>query len=364
MERLDDFYSALFEEAFHPKIIDMKKPNYPTIEDVAQAAKVSTATISRAINDPAKVAKPTRNRIEAVIRKMGYTPNHGGRVLASSKSNTVGAIIPTMANSMFASGLQAFQEKLAESGITLLVASTGYDNEKEFQQIRSLMAQGADGLLLIGESRAPESIDYLTLRKIPYVISWSYKSDPARVFAGFDNSKAAYAMTRQILELGHRKIAMIAGSSRDNDRASERIEGVKRAVKSFGNNAKLTAIIETQYSVENGGNAFEQLMFRCEQPTAIVCGNDVLAAGAVVRAQKKGINIPKEVSITGFDDITLASVVTPPLTTVRVPQVEMGGAAAQLLLKQISEEAQPASIEFDTEIVQRESLAAPPSLSD
>jgi len=342
----------------------MKKPDYPTIEDVAQAAKVSTATISRTINEPEKVAEPTRIRIEAVIREMGYTPNHGGRVLASSRSNTVGAIIPTMANSMFASGLQAFQEKLADSGVTLLVASTGYDNDKELQQIRSLMTQGADGLLLIGESRAQESIDFLTLRKIPYVISWSFKPDPTRVFAGFDNSKAAYAMATKILELGHRRIAMIAGSSRDNDRASDRIEGVKRAVSSYGNNAKLIAIIEADYSVEHGGNAFEELMSSTKPPTAIVCGNDVLAAGAVVRAQKKGINIPKDVSITGFDDITLASVVSPPLTTVRVPQIEMGGAAAQLLLKQLSEEAQPASIEFDTEIVHRESLAAPPALSD
>jgi len=349
---------------FALQIIEMKKPDYPTIEDVAQAAKVSTATISRAINEPDKVAEPTRARIEAVIREMGYTPNHGGRALASSRSNTVGAIIPTMANSMFASGLQAFQERLAEAGVTLLVASTGYDNEKELQQIRSLMAQGADGLLLIGESRAPESIEYLALRKIPYVISWSYKADPTRVFAGFDNSKAAYAIANNILELGHRRLAMIGGNSRDNDRASDRIEGVKKAVKSFGDNAKLIEIIETNYSIESGGYAFEQLMSRSDAPTAIVCGNDVLAAGAVVRAQKKGINIPKDVSITGFDDITLASVVSPPLTTVRVPQIEMGGAAAELLLKQLSDDIQPASIQFDTEIVHRESLAVPPSLSD
>ena len=339
----------------------MRKPNYPTIEDVAQAAKVSTATISRAINEPSKVAKPTRDRIESVIREMGYTPNHGGRVLASNRSNTVGAVIPTMANAMFASGLQAFQEKLAESGVTLLVASSGYDNEKEFYQIRTLVAQGADGLLLIGESRAPESIEFLNLRKTPYVISWSYQSDTDRVFAGFDNNKAAYMMANHVLKLGHRRIAMVVGNSRNNDRAKARIEGVKRAVKSYRNGATLTQIIQTDYSIENGGDAFEKLMSNIEAPTAIVCGNDVLAAGAVVRARSMGVDVPGDVSITGFDDISLASVVSPALTTVRVPQISMGGAAAELLLKQLFEEERPSSVEFDTHIVSRESLGSPPA---
>lgn len=337
----------------------MKKLNNPTLEDVARAANVSTATISRSINTPDKVATSTRDRIQNVIRELGYTPNSGGRMLASNRSNIVGAVIPTMANAMFASGLQSFQEELSDSGVTMLVASTGYDGKHELRQIRSLLSRGADGLLLIGASRPPESSRFLAIRQVPYVVSWCYKSDPNLLFAGFDNHKAAYRMTMEVLNIGHRQIAMIGGISEGNDRAGNRIDGVKCAISESGNNAKLINLIETDYSQENGGNAFEQIMKAPETPTVIICGNDVLAAGAIVRARQLGIAIPQQVSITGFDDIGIARAVYPSLTTVRVPQQEMGRSAARLLLDLLFKEGSPSSMEFETEIVHRESLAPP-----
>lgn len=337
----------------------MIRTNNPTLEDVARAANVSTATISRSINEPHKVATNTRERIEKVIQELGFTPNFGGKVLATNRSNTVGAIIPTMDNSMFASGLQAFQEALSASGIITLVSSTGYDSDHELNQIRSLVAHGADGLLLIGASRPQETNDFLALRNIPYVISWSFEADESRVFAGFDNKKAAYKMTRKVLEFGHRRIDMIAGCSIGNDRASARIQGLKQALSDFGPEARLLHVIETDYSLEHGGNALENLMNSPDAPTAIVCGNDVLAVGAILRAQQLGLRVPEEISITGFDDISLATAVSPPLTTVRVPQRRMGKMAATLLMELLSTGTPPASIEIDTEVVLRGSLTTP-----
>lgn len=337
----------------------MIKTNNPTLEDVALAADVSTATISRSINEPHKVAKNTRERIEKVIRELGFTPNFGGKVLATNRSNTVGAIIPTMDNSMFASGLQAFQEALAAAGIITLVSSSGYDSDHELRQIRSLVAHGADGLLLIGASRPQETTDFLALRNIPYVITWSFDIDQSRLFAGFDNRKAAYEMTRKVLEYGHRRIDMIAGYSAGNDRASARVQGVRQALSDFGSDAALRQVIETDYSLEQGGNALELLLRSSDAPTAIVCGNDVLAVGAMLRAQKIGVKVPDDISITGFDDINLAMAVTPPLTTVRVPQKRMGKLAASLLMKLLATGVRPKSIEIDTDIVVRGSLAAP-----
>ncbi len=342
----------------------MKKPVHPTLEDVARAANVSTATISRAINTPDKVALQTRLQIQDVIRELGYTPHSGGRTLASNRSNTVGAIIPTMANAMFASALQAFQEELSTAGVTLLVASSGYDGRHEFSQIQSLITHGADGLLLIGAARLPETRQFLALRQIPYVVSWCYKPNSKLLFAGFDNQKAAYAMTMEVFRQGHRSIAMIAGISKGNDRASNRIKGVKQAVKHYGKNARLVKVIEASYSQTDGGDAFAQLMQRADVPTAIVCGNDVLAAGAIIRARQMGIAVPQDVSITGFDDIDIASVVYPPLTTVRVPQRRMGRSAAKLLLEMLFTDNTPSSIEFDTEIIHRESLAPPRQLAN
>jgi len=326
----------------------------PTLEDVARAAKVSTATISRSINEPDKVAKDTRQRIEKAIEHLGYTPNFGGRVLASNRSNIVGAVIPTMANAMFASGLQVFQEVLSQSSYNLLVASSGYNTETELQQIKSLVAQGADGLLLIGSTRPDDTTRFLKLRNIPYVIAWCYQNDSSRHFAGFNNTKAAAQIARAVLSKGHRQIAMIAGHATQNDRSANRITGVTETIVAQ-KNATLLSVVETDYTLDSGGDAFETIMNSHKLPSAVICGNDVLAAGAIVRARKLGIEIPREVSVTGFDDISLATVVSPALTTVRVPQLEMGRSAATLMLELLSNK-NPKSRELQTEIVYRESL--------
>ena len=332
----------------------MSRKASPTLEDVARTAQVSTATISRSINEPDKVAKDTRERIEKAIEVLGYTPNFGGRVLASNRSNIVGAVIPTMANAMFASGLQVFQEVLSQSSYNLLVASSGYNTDTELQQIKSLVAQGADGLLLIGSSRPDDTTRFLKLRNIPYVIAWCYQDDSSRHFAGFDNTKAAALIAKLVLKKGHRQIAMIAGHASQNDRSKNRIAGVAKTIAAQ-KNATLLPVVETDYSLDSGGDAFETIMNCPKPPTAIICGNDVLAAGVIVRARQLGIDIPREVSVTGFDDIALAQVVSPSLTTVRVPQLEMGRSAANLMLELLSNK-RPKSTELQTEIVQRESL--------
>ena len=334
----------------------MKNPRNPTLEDVAREARVSTATISRSINEPHKVAKPTLDRIEEVIRRLGYTPDFGGKLLASRRSDTIGAIIPTMSNAMFATGLQAFQEVLAVAGKKLLVASAGYNSKDEFNQIRSLITHGADALLLIGSTRPQETIDFLTIRNIPYLISWCYKDNSENIYSGFDNEKAAKSIAQKVLDFGHRKIAMIAGQTIGNDRAASRIAGVRTAIREYGNKAKLVNLLETSYSLDDGGTAFEQIMSINDPPTAIICGNDVLAAGATIRARQLSIDVPEQVSLTGFDDIDLASAIFPALTTVRVPQIEMGKMAAQLLLRLIAKETNVHSVEFDTEIIMRDSL--------
>ncbi len=349
--------------AFEPKgryISQMNKSTAPTLEDVARMAGVSTASISRALNDPDKVSKPTREKIEAAIDALGYTPHFGGRVLALSRTNTVGAIIPSMANAMFASGVQAFQEVLSEAGVNLLVASTGYDPEHELRQIKALVGHGADGLLLIGSARPQATQDFLKKRGVPHVLSWCFRQDPGRTFVGFDNRQAAYDATSRILAEGHRRIAMICGLRQGNDRAQDRYDGVQAAIADFGQGAQLLQVMEAKYRIEYGAEAFAEIMRTNPAPTAIICGNDVLAAGALMRARDLSVDVPGRVSLVGFDDIGLASVVTPPLATVRVPQIEMGRVAARVLLDRLSGAPEVDSVELNTEFIHRGSLAPPP----
>jgi LacI family transcriptional regulator len=335
----------------------------PKLEDVARLAGVSTATVSRCLNTPDKVIDATRKRVLEAVKQLGYMPNFGARALAAKRSNTIGAVIPTMENSIFARGLQAFQEKLTENNFDLLVASSSYKRASEYKQIRSLVARGAEGLLLIGTERDDEIYEFLADRNIHYVLSWSFhdnKDAPYHDhFVGFDNASSMAAMTGKVIDLGHKNIAMISGQRRDNDRAFERALGFKSAFDTRGLEFDASSIVEAQYDFADAGAVCQKMLQQSNPPTAIVCGNDVLAVGAIMRAQELGVNVPKDVSITGFDDIQIASVISPTLTTVHVPHRQMGHFAAKTLLDLIQNHAQIKSTKLSTHIVDRASLSAP-----
>ena len=331
----------------------------PTLHDVARKAGVSTATVSRALNTPDAVIESTRELVLRSVEELGYTPNFGGRALVSNRYDTVGAVIPTMDNAMFAKGLQAFQETLAEAGVTLLVSSSGYDPVREFQQIQALVGRGTDGVLLIGAERPESSYAFLERRNIPFVSAWTLREHSGRCFVGFDNSAAATEITRKAIELGHRQVAMVAGECQGNDRARDRVEGVRRALNEAGLDGASMPVVEVPYSVDAARQACADLLNLQTRPTVIICGNDVLAVGVMSHAKSVGLKVPGDLSVTGFDDIELASVTDPALTTVRVPQRSMGEAAARAVLALRAGATDQRSVELSTRVVMRDSLAAP-----
>ncbi len=331
----------------------------PTLDDVAKMAGVSTATVSRCLNNPDRVVEATRQRVLSAVDTLGYTPNFAARVMAAKRSSTIGAIIPTMENAIFARGLQAFQEELHRHGYTLLVSSSAYKPEIEEEQIRTLVARGADGLLLIGHDRDPQIYDYLERREIPALVAWSFLPDARVPSIGFDNRAAMFELANRVIGLGHRHIGVISGISLGNDRARLRIEGVKDAVIQNDLATDDLTIIETPYEVENGGDAFSELMSLDTPPTAVLCGNDVLAVGALYKAREIGVKVPEDISITGFDDIELARIATPSLTTVHVPHREMGRQAALELVEMVEKQASGEGSRLATTIVERQSLGRP-----
>ncbi|MEM6665211.1 MAG: LacI family DNA-binding transcriptional regulator [Pseudomonadota bacterium] len=331
----------------------------PTLDDVAKRAGVSTATVSRTLNFPKKVRAETRETVENAVRDLGYTPNFAGRVLASNRTNTIGAVIPTMDNAIFARGIQALEEELAASGITLLVATSQYEKQREDEQIRTLLARGIDGLILIGEDRAESLYDYLDTRRMPYVLLWTHRHNDRHITIGFDNVKAARALTERVLEAGHRTIAMIAGTTAGNDRARDRVAGVRAAMENQGLTLVTPYLVEVAYGIDVSERTATDLLSLSPRPSVIICGNDVQATGALRAARKMGLAVPLDLSIIGFDDIDLAQVVEPPLTTVRVPHARMGRTAARTLVNWIKSGNPPERVMFDTDIVMRQSLAPP-----
>ena len=338
----------------------MSRPlRHPTLDDVAKQAGVSTATVSRCLNTPDQVSTKTRAKVTEAVNLLGYTPHFGARVLAAKRTQTIGAIIPTMENAIFAEGLQAFQESLHEKGYTLLVSSTAYRPELEAEQIRTLIARGADGLLLIGYERDATIYDYLRARGLPFVLAWAHRADSPHTAIGFDNLAAMAELTSEVLRQGHRRIAVISGICAGNDRATDRVAGVRQALRMAGLDTDGFAMVEAAYTFAAGAAAFGTLMDTPTPPTVVICANDVLAVGAMQRARDMGLAVPGDVSITGFDDNAVSTLVTPRLTTVHVPHREMGTMAAQELIGQIAEKRSGSSHRLESGLRLRETLAPP-----
>lgn len=328
----------------------------PKIADVASVAGVSTATVSRFLNNKQALKSDTQERVQAAIDLLGYIPDLNARALARGRGSLFGAVIPTMENAIFAEGMEAMQSWLTQHNATLMVASSGYDPNIEFEQIKRLISHDVAALLLIGCARPAETTEFISNQGIPFCTAWSYRADTTHAQIGFNNFRAAFDMGKLIFDSGHTEVGVIGGQTHWNDRAQERIAGVTDFFRQAGYPISEAQILESPYKPEDAAEAFEILLTLNPHITAVFCGNDVLAAGAIMKARSMGLRVPEDVSITGFDDISLASVVSPSLTTVHLPHRYMGEMAAKVLWNAVNNDQAVQSAEIPFTIRQRESL--------
>ena len=331
-----------------------------SVRDVAHLAGVSIATVSRTINTPEMVRPVLRQKIEKAITELGYVPDGNARALVRRRTMTIGAIVPTIDNAIFSTLLRGLQTKLQENEYTLLLASSNYSLEQEAEEVRTLLIRGVDGVLLVGNQRAPEVYDLLENSAKPYVNTYAFDDHMDHPSVGFNNWKAGETIVDHLAGLGHERIAVIAGITTDNDRARARVQGIKTGLAR--NNLQFNAeqYLECPYTLEAGRAALRTLMQRQPKPTAIICGNDILACGAIFQCQRSNINVPGDISIAGIDGLSIGGHVTPSLTTMSVPFYEMGELAATSLLNRLNSNAKtPDKIELEATLRIRESTAAP-----
>ncbi|MBL8359084.1 MAG: LacI family DNA-binding transcriptional regulator [Rubrivivax sp.] len=328
-------------------------PTLPTIGDVARRAGVSTATVSRVVNQPDSVREIPRAKVEAAIAQLGYVPHAGARTLKSRRTGTIGAIFPTVDNAIFAKAIDALQHRLAEAGHQLLIATHDYSPATEESQAVNLLTRGADALVLCGTGQRPALLARLRARGVPVVHVMSWPPPPGLACVGFDNARAMAPVVRYLMDLGHRRIAMLAGLTRDNDRAAARLTGVRAALEAAGLPLPAGRVVERRYALAEAREGLQRLMEATPPPTAIVCGNDVLAFGALFEAQRLGLQVPRDLSIVGFDDLELASHVQPALTTVHVPAETMWRRAAEHVLALLDGREPPPAAEVEVSFVVR-----------
>jgi LacI family transcriptional regulator len=242
-----------------------------------------------------------------------------------------------------------------------VLATHYYDLSTELRVTRQMVQHGVDAFVFVGLDHDPELFSLLDRYGRPYVLTWGVDASRLHPSIGFDNRAATYAMTRHLLDLGHRRVALISAPTAGNDRARERGAGVRGALAAAGLSLADENVRYGRIALESGVTAMRELLSRRVRPTAVIATNDVFAVGAMIACREAGVRIPDDVSITGVDDTDLGATQTPGLTSIRTPIVEIGRAAALQLFARL--EGRPAELqqELPFELVQRGSTAPPPA---
>ena len=309
----------------------MKREKFADIIDVANRAGVSPATVSRAFNHPDLVKPATRRKIQAAVEETGYIRNRAAQAIHGRRSGTVGLIVPTLDNAIFAKLIQSFSETLNELGFTMLVATHGYDLQREHKLLRSLLEHRIEGIGLIGLDHEDATYLLLERRNTPAIAMWNYADDSRISCVGSDNYLAGRKSASHILELGHRKIALVFPPTAGNDRAAFRLAGATETLAAAGVSVPDCWKLETQYSIAKAKRACLELYRQPDAPSALIAGNDVIAQGAVFAAAEAGIPVPQSLSIAGIGDFAGSAEIVPALTTVQVQSDEIGHKAAEIL---------------------------------
>lgn len=333
--------------------------NNVTTSDVARLAEVSTATVSRTLNTPNLVRPEVRERVEAAVEKLGFIPNDSARALRQNKTRLIGVVVPTLSYALYAEFYQKLQEALAKHGFFALLATSEYDLHVEAEQAIRLIRQGAQGLVLVGKVREKRLSDFLAASRVPTVNTYVVDPTDNTNNVGFDNVKAIESAVDHLIALGHRRIAMLSGiTTGRNDRALARRRGYEATMQRHGFETE-GWVEEAPYTIAGGRSALRSMLDRALKPTALVCGSDMLAIGALQECKMRSINVPRDLSIMGFDDLEIAAHLDPPLSTVEVPSKEMGMTAAECIVGLCLGTELPSRTVFETGLVIRSTTAPP-----
>lgn len=329
-----------------------------TIHDVARRAGVSISTVSRVLNKTTRVSEKKRQRVEAAAAALGYTPNPAARSLLNQKTGGLGVLLPFVTGEFFSEFLTAIDQVTQENGHFLLISSS-HRSPEEFMAVLPSLDKRVDGLVLMatgGETRNMQAV----LPDIPVVFVNSKIEDDTYELINFDNFDGLYQVTTHLIELGHQRLVMLKGPAESHD-ATERLRGFKAAVREAGLDPSNIHEIQSEFSREAGYEAVSDILALSPRPTAVVAPNDYCALGVLRGFREAGINVPDDISVTGFDDIPSAEFTLPSLTTVHVPIYEIGKVAVEQLLGLIRGDLDegPRHVEMPVRLVVRNSTGPP-----
>jgi LacI family transcriptional regulator len=329
--------------------------NRITLEDVAREANVSSATVSRVVNNKGYVSAEVRDRVMAALVRTGYVINRQARGLASGRSQVVGLVVPDLDTSYIGEIVRGIDEELAAVSYDLMLYTTHHRKQRESAFVTTITSGFADGLLLVLPTNPGAYLETFRRRGFPFVLIDHGGIDDRGPSIGATNEQGAYDATLYLIGLGHERIGFVTGNLAMGS-AVDRLHGYKRALAEHGIGEDAALVREGDFHQPRGYDSACELLALDAPPTAIFASNDVSAFGVMEAVRDSGRRIGSDISIVGFDDIPSASMVHPPLTTVRQPLEDMGRQATRMLLGMIQGPEEPAArIELPTVLVIRES---------
>jgi LacI family transcriptional regulator len=336
------------------------QPGRATIRDIARHAGVSVATVSRVINGRPDVAAETREAVLRHVREHNFTTNRSARALSVGRTGLVGFTVPNAYAEYFTLILSGATEALYEQDMRVVLCPTLHEHEREVTLLDRLMHGTTDGAILLLPTETSDELKALQRHGFPFVVADPrHPLDEGIPAVSAAHSAGAKAATDHLLSLGHRRIALITGE-RGWAATEERLNGYQTALAAAGVLLRPELVVEGDFLRESGYRAAHALLELAEPPTAIFASNDNMAVGAMLAARERGLQIPADLSIVGFDDSEQATIITPPLTTVRQPLEELGRTAVSLLNRLLDRQRVEAlRVELATKLVVRDSTAPP-----
>ena len=305
-----------------------------TIYEVSKLAGVSLATVSRVMNNSSKVSPKTREKVESAMKELGYRPNSIAQSLASSRSNSIGVLVPMLYSPFYGEVLSGIETELRDAGKHAIITSGHSDAESEEAGIEFLLSRNCDALILYVDEISDEYLLELSQGQVPIVLMSRLVSGLDAYCINLDDELGGYLATKSVLVLGHTRLAYIAGPLWKND-SNQRLAGHKRALAEHGLDFDPQLMFEGNYQENGGRRGMEHLVPLRRSFSAVICANDEMAAGAIGVIREKGLNIPDEISIMGFDNIFFTRYFRPRLSTINHPIREMGQMAARCVLKNV-----------------------------
>jgi LacI family transcriptional regulator len=333
-----------------------------TIREIAAFAGVSTATVSRVVNGSGYVSSETRRNVERVVREYGYSANRNARGLSAGRTGLVGVTVPLIHPAYFSVIIAGVTEALYEQDMRIVLCPTLHEHDREVSLLERLMHGTTDCALLVLPEESSSELRTLMQYGFRFVVVDPRMRIDERVpTVSAAHSAGANQATAHLLELGHRRIAVITGPE-GWMATDERLRGHRAALAAAGVLPDGALVVESNFEVDGGRAAAAQLLDLAEPPTAIFAFNDQLAIGAMQAALERGMRVPEELSIVGFDDTAEAEIVTPRLTTVHQPLAEIGRMGVSLLTRLLENQRLEAlHVELETKLVTRGSTAPPRS---